>query len=358
MKNIVFWCFTPYHIKVANFLCDSKFKDANKYIILSSFSDVDEEVLMSFINISLYKEVKYINLNYTIKAIFSNPYKNIKKIRNEVIKFEEFNNYIQPSEVLIFSDEPIPYQKYLNSIRNKHIKITLVEEGTAIYLDETTYKFGVKKIVSFYIRKFIYGYDKARIFMHSRGEFEDCIIARRPELINIDRSVERVKLCDEEFKKINNVSNKFNIEIDGDNNYIFAPSCTIYNKKIMKKCFEDIFKKFSKENINLYVKLHPSEKYKGDIINLISRYNKNVFLLNDNSITTENLLSTSYFKGIISDTSSILVNAVYINKDIKTITYKNYLEYKYKYKFKFNIIILEKFIEDKIISEWDEKIKL
>ena len=49
---------------------------------------------------------------------------------------------------------------------------------------------------------------------------------------------------------------------------------------------------------------------------------------------------------------------MYINKDIKTITYKNYLEYKYKYKFKFNIIILEKFIEDKIISEWDEKIKL
>ncbi len=131
-----------------------------------------------------------------------------------------------------------------------------------------------------------------------------------------------------------------NIKIN-DNSILLSPAGTTYNRNVMIKIFEDIFKEY--KNRSIYVKLHPAERYVEDIKGLIDRYS-NVILLDDNSYTSEDFLMNKAITTIISDYSSTLINAYYLRTDLQLISYIEELKDKYKIDLGLKISIFDKLL--------------
>lgn len=353
MNKVVFWCFTPYHIKVSNYLSRTRYQSYEKYIIISSFTGISKENLIEFVEKELYIDIKYIRLEYSIKTILKNPIKYIKLSRSQLNEFIEYNDFIIPDDIAIFTDDLIPYQIYLDKIKNKHINITLIEEGVGIYLNK--YNFSFKFKIRFNIKKLVFNYFKARLYIHGKGGYENTIIARRIDLLD-SKAQERIYLNKDEFKLLNYNKVKKKVIINTKNNILLSPAGTIYNKKIMLNMFDNIFKYYHSKGSNLYVKLHPAEKYFCEIEKLIEKYNDRVYLIREKNITSEDLVLSGKFDAIISDFSSTLINAWYINEEIKLISYKNVLKDFYKVNLGCEYSILDEFIKEKKIVEFNVKV--
>ncbi|TDT46076.1 polysialyltransferase family glycosyltransferase [Fonticella tunisiensis] len=344
--KVLFLCFTPYHIKVSNWLSKNRYNKFERTIILSSFTCIDKDRLYSFVPENLYDSSYYYHLNYKISEVIKKPIKYKRIYMEELFDFLENVDKINPDHIVYFSDNPIPYQKLFNKMKIKGKKLVFVEEGTAIYLNE--YKFSVKEKWQFYIRKLLFNDKESRLFYHGRGGYEDIVILREPDLFNSE--AEKIRISSEEFKEIilNSIKINFNIEKESS---LFCPGYTTYNKSIRNKIYEEIFDYYYKSRKNLYVKLHPAEKEINQIRSLIKEYEPYVKFIDKLNITSEDIIYDSNIKEVISDFSSILINAYYLRKDIYLTSYANMLKKKYGVQINFSCSIFDKlFLEGKIKS--------
>ncbi len=154
MNKIVFIAFTPYHVKVSNYLAKTKFPNSKKRIIITPFRYASKESLLSIIQKKYYDDVILHEFNYSTKDVIKNMYSNMKKAVNELCIFEgDVINY-RPDILIYFNDQPIPYQHVMRKIKtNKNLKCKLmfVEEGLGMYLDNE--KFNFKNYIILKVKK-------------------------------------------------------------------------------------------------------------------------------------------------------------------------------------------------------------
>ena len=333
--KIIFLAFTPYHIKVCNYLANKENFKNRKKIILSSFSSVDYDVLRSKLDNKAFDEIEYYNLNYNIKDIIKNI-SLIKKMKIELEQFVDSVEYFNPDKIYYFSAQPIPYQYLFNKLKEKNTKLTLVEEGLGLYNKDSNFK--TKQKIQFIIRKLIYGKKNINIHPIFGGNYESEIIALEPKLVNAHKkNIHRIKLSREEYKSIiynNPKLNKILDLVNYNNSTLMAPVCTneSYPKGAIEYIFNTIFYTYTIKKKHIYLKLHPADKNKEIIRNIVNKYNKYVHMIEDKSITSEELLMSDQIDEVISDFSSTLINAHYSDRNVKLITYYNLIEESYGVK--------------------------
>ncbi|AGB18531.1 polysialyltransferase family glycosyltransferase [Thermoanaerobacterium thermosaccharolyticum] len=339
--NVIFLCFTPYHIKVSNWLSKTKFREYRRYIILSSFTCIEEDKLRCFLEQNLYNNIDYYHLNYKMSEVLKKPLLYIQKYRSDLSNFFKKVDKIDPVYIIYFSDNPIPYQILFNKLKTNEKKLVLVEEGTALYLNK--YKSSLKEKLSFYIRKKIFKDKTARLFQYGKGNFEDIIMLREPELI--DNRVQKIKITPEEYRQIFS-TNKKDINKFINQGALFCPAYTTYNINIRNKVYNDIFRHYFNAKKDLCIKLHPAEKNTNYVKDLAAKYGPYVKFIDDFSITSEDIIIRSEINEIVSDTSSVLINAFYLKDNIRLISYINLLKDKYNINLNFNYSIYDKLYLD------------
>lgn len=340
MKNL-FFCFTPYHVKVSNKIAEKCDRDDN-YIITTENSKVN-----NFIDKKVYKSKESFFLEDIIKIRarqFITNKELRKKAYDEMCKLEDYVEKINPDKIFIFSDNPIYIQKIL--IKTK-AKIILVEEGTGMYA--TNNKYTNTEKIGFYIwKRLALRCKEARLFTHGKGGYEDFVVVREPDLI-INKS-KKVKLDKEFFKEIFNDHR----ELDLEKGYLYSPAGTTYDKDKMLNVTKELFEKFYNSKNILYVKLHPREKYEQDIKMLIKKYEEYIRLIDDKTITSEDVILNENIKGLISDFSSMLINVTYLRDNIEAYTTLNIIEGKYGVDLNLNYTILNYLRETGIIKNIEE----
>lgn len=346
MKNL-FFCFTPYHVRVSNCLA-KRLKNDSNYIITFKNSNIN-----TFINTKFFEENSSFFTDriekIKVKEYLLN-WKYIKDTREEYDNFYEYVNNINPDNLFIFSDNAIYFQKILSKINSK---VILVEEGTALYLNCS--KYTIKEKIGFEIMKrLVYRYSNAKLFTHGKGGYEDFILAREPELL--DNNSKKIKMTKEFIREVFYNYKKIKLE----EGYLYSPAGTIYNKNKMLLITEYIFKLFYENNIILYVKLHPREVYENDIVKLSKKYKEYVKIIDDKKITSEDIILSENIKGVISDYSSMLINAPYLRDKFEIYTTLNIMKEIYKIDIDLNISILNLFRKKGIIKNieiLEEKLK-
>lgn len=345
MFRNLFLCFTPYHIKVSNWLIKNKLTDHENYIILSLR---DYKDLITFLSKELYKEYHYYHLNYRIREVIRRPIYYKKLLTTELSEFINTAKSIDPDFIYYFSDNPIPYQILLKEMKNKGKKTVFVEEGLAFYTNE--YKFNLKEKIYFNIGKYLFNCFDVKLYPHGQGNLEDIIIAREPELKKSD--AEKIKIKREDFIEIfkQNYTDVSHL-IKTEKSALLCPAGTTYSLSIRNKVYEDIFKYYVKRNKKLYVKLHPSERHVEEVRKLVDEYKPLIELIERNDITSEDIILCNNIDEVISDMSSSLVNAYYLRSDIEIYTYVNYLKNKYKVRIPAEITIFNYLREKQIIKD-------
>lgn len=334
--KIIFLTFTPYHIRVSNYLAEAKYKKDVKKIIFSSITGITEQRLKEFISEKSFQYNQYYNLDYYYIFKFI---KNIKKNIAELNSFIDDVIRFQPDKVVFFSDEPIAYQVLFHKLHKDIIKM-FVEEGTGIYINvaRQSRREGLKK----QIQKILLNDYSIRNFVHGQGNFENEVLLREPDLVKTESK--KIKLTNEEFREIFDNHKEFNLD-EG------ALLCLtdLYNINLRKNFLKDIFEFYNKRNIKLYIKFHPADLLIDETKQIINDYYKNyhydIEVIEENC-TSEDLILCPKIKEIISDLSSCLINACYLRDDVNVITYINLLGKKYKYNFKVSYSIYNKLINE------------
>ena len=258
-----------------------------------------------------------------IKNIYKfRSYRNTFRVElDKVIKLIQKHN---PNEVVIYSDDLVPYQLIINYIKsNMHnTKIMLVEEGTARYIE--SFKASIKLKIKHQIDKLVYGNKGVELIHHGQNNNIDIVYLREPDLVNYEnKNIKKIKITNTEFRNMIIYSAK-EVLIEYKNSALFAPTTTTYNKKYMIEIYDKIFKYYNYNKKHLYVKLHPSEKYINEIIDIIKKYEKYVHYISDTSTTSDDYLINENIDTIISDYSSTMINACYLRDDINILTYMKF----------------------------------
>jgi hypothetical protein len=280
-----------------------------------------------------------------MNKVIKKPLLYIQKYRNDLNNFLKAVDKIEPEYIIYFSDNPIPYQILFNKMEMKEKKLILVEEGTALYLNK--YKFSLKEKLSFYIRKKIFKDKTARLFQYGKGNYEDIIILREPELIN--SRAQKIKITPEQYKQIFLTDKKGIDKFISNGGALFCPTYTTYNINIRNKVYNDIFRHYFNAKKDLYIKLHPAERNINYVKELADKYGSYIKFIDDFSITSEDIIIASEIDEVVSDFSSVLINAYYLKENIKLISYMNLLKDKYNIKTNFSYSIYDKlYLEGRI----------
>ncbi|MBN8048016.1 hypothetical protein J0A94_09215 [Paraclostridium bifermentans] len=327
MKKVLFLTFTPYHIKLSNYLISEFYNEYQNFMIVSSFSGIEFSKLESFIDKERLNLLEYYNLNYEISSIIKKPLNILGKYKKDLSLFMDSIEKYNPDTVVFFSDEPIPYQILFDKIKDKKNMI-LVEEGIGSYSNSRNSS--MKSKIQFNIRKLIFKYNEARRFGLCKGGYENVIIALEPQLINPEnKNINRIQIDKLKYKKFvvnENLYDKDIIKLK--NASLLCPCCTsdVYTNKAVTDVFNKIFNKYEYDiKKHIYIKLHPADKNRELIINISKKYKNYIHFINEDNITSEDLLSSKNLDELISDFSSTLINTNYINPTIELKSYYSYL---------------------------------
>ncbi|KKK38900.1 hypothetical protein WQ57_06000 [Mesobacillus campisalis] len=347
--KILYLCFTPYHIKVSNYLSKTEYKSDENHMILSSCSGINENTLKKFVKITQYKTLNYTDIELSLREGVKLGASYFKKYKSSIEHFIKTIKEQEYDKIVYFSDNPIAYQLLFNDIKQNSVntKLMFVEEGTGIYLKNYRYPFRYKILI--FLAKILFNNNNIRVFMHGKGGFEDEVLLREPELI--ESKGKKIKLSKDEFREIlinNDCTENFVLEKGS----LFCPSFIINDPKVRNKAFNEIFLCYYQKREFLYVKLHPSEREVDSLQKLVESYDGYIIILNRDDLTSEDIIVNPNIKEVISDVSSSLINAYYLRDDIKIISYQNILIKKYGLKFKFKYSIFENMVENGIIKHF------
>ncbi|MEG0297761.1 MAG: polysialyltransferase family glycosyltransferase [Clostridium sp.] len=321
MKKL-YLAFTPYHIKASNYIAQELNKDSENLIILSSFTCIEKDQLIKYIKKDSYTEVLYYRLLHTAKNMLL---KN-RAIKSEVNEF--FNKCIEfnADEVFLFTDQPVIYKELVSKLKekNKDIIITLVEEGLAPYVVSESEKDANDQKKFAFITSTLLGLKKYKYNSHAKSDFLTNIMVREPNLI--DTKVNKITINDEMFRGIVEFKSNHIEEIKCDTCSVLLPSGMWYSNEIRMELFESIFKSYYDAKCELIINLHPADEYYDMVKELSSKYSQYIILLEKGKYMSETLLGDSRIKEVISDYSSVLVNAIYLRSDIEAISYGNILK--------------------------------
>lgn len=354
MNNAYFIAFTPYHVKVSNFLAKEKYKNKVNSIILLDIGHTKSETLRSYVVDGNFKNIYHINLRFRTIDLLINPlniYNYRKNINIELIKLQKIIINNEKKDIICFSDDTVYLQDLFRKVKKEELdsNIILVEEGLAIYLEHN--KKSIKDKIRYNIERYIYNIYDIPECIHGQSRYVDKIYAREPDLIKSDKI--KIKMEKIDFRKIV-FQNIKETNIDMNDSVLFCPTKITYNKKKMIKIYEKILKYYYERKKYVYVKLHPAEIYVDEIKSIIKKYNKYVSLLENSYYTSEDYIVNNNINVVISDYSSTLINAHYLRENIEIITYRNLILKHCGQKNKFNITIFEKMISDNIIREFNE----
>lgn len=349
--KVIFMAFTPYHIRLSNLIANEYYKNQDKKIIISSFSGLSFEKLNKFINYEIFKNVKYFNLNYNIKLLFQEYSYILKKYKEELKGFIDEFDLIDGDIIVYFSDQPIPYQIIMNKYKNK-CKLIMVEEGIGTY--NKVKKISLKNKIHFEIRKFIFSYKQAKLYPLGKGGYENEIIALEPQLINKEEiSINRIKINKDLYLKYIASDKKNHIDIK-EKSTLLSPLCMsfVYKENIIYKIMEDIFVVY--EDVfrkHLYIKLHPADKSDRCIKKILcTRKWEFIHLIEDDSLTSEDLVLNLNIDEVISDFSSTLINSYYLKSTINLTSYYNLIKDKYNCDLNVDNELFNYMISKKIIK--------
>jgi len=348
--KVLYLCFTPHHIRIANYLSKNTYKIADNHLILSSCSGINESILKKFINLNNYNKFEYIDIDLSMMRVLREGFKYINNYRQNIDLFLSTAKKYEYDKIVYFSDNPVAYQLLFNDIKEEKRKTVLMfaEEGLGMYSERNSFSFRYK--LHIYFAKIINKNKNIDVFCHGKGGFEDEILLREPDLVK--SKGKKITLSKEEFRAIMTSDSKKDKCISLDSAALFCPSYLVTDTIIRNKIFDEIFSVYYKNNVKLYVKLHPSEKEIETLKKMITKYNGYIIIVDKNDITAEDLLMNTNIHEIISDISSVLVNAYYLRDNINLISYYKMLVNKYKIKIEFQCSIFDNLIDQGIIKDF------
>lgn len=338
--KVLFLTFTPYHVKLSNYLARKYYNDMSNYIITIDINHTKNEVLDEFIDKSVFKEISKFNFNFRVRNLITN-YKAIKsESRAELAKYISSVKEFNPDLVVFFSDNPVEYQILFNSITCDKM---LVEEGIGIYIESIHKKryIKIKDYIYHKVHMHIYNDKVSRYFLHGQGGYENIICAREPHLTK-SKAKRMISIDKQDFREI--FKYRENINMDINKGILFCPvQMKDYSKKQIRDMIQEICNYYYEEKI--YIKLHPAEKKVKLVKDSIKQFGKRVEIIENSKVTSEDLILNGNIKCIISDYSSTLVNAVYLRDDIDIVSCLGLLQKKYNLKICFKSTIFRKLIE-------------
>lgn len=351
--KVLHLCFTPYHIKVSNYLTKEEFSNDTNDIVLSSCSLVEESTLYHFVEGEIYNNLKYVDINMSYRVALKKGIRCPEYILKYRKKINMFISRILEEEydkIIYYSDNPIPYQLLFLKIKkdNPNISFRLIEEGLGIYNESIHIK--PISYIDIYFQRVLFFNWKISLFTHAQGGFEDEVFLREPDLF--DTNAKKIKMSSSAYKDII-MSNSKEVQLD-EPGTLFTPTPFTYlnDEEVMDQLLDEIFAKYQGKKEILYVKLHPSEAYVNKISSKISQYSDYIRLINRVDITAEDLVLNDNITGVLSDFSSTLVNAHYLREGMELISYYDLLVDKYGLKYHFSLSIFDKLLEEGVIKQY------
>lgn len=353
MRNL-FIVFTPYHIKVSNYLSNSIFgeKDCINMLMVLENMHSSKEVLEGFIEYKNYFYFLSADLSsISLKILFKDYFRNKYILKNNLDILTKTITDFNPDNIIYFSDNPIPMQILLN-VHENSTKF-FVEEGLAMY----TYnkRITVKEMITHIFYKKILKNKKLKLFCHGEGNFENVVIAREPDIIKNVTPQYFIKISREMFKKIIYTNNSlYDINIRMEKNAFLCPAGTEYGIEKLNYIYSEIFEFYISKNIKIFVKLHPSEKYINEIVEIISNYPNKVFLIEDKKVTSEDIIIVGKPSIIISDYSSTMINSVYLFENVEIVSYYGMMQQKYGIDMGFKSLLFNKLVNEGKIKQFKD----
>ena len=343
--NILYMVVTPYHVKMSNYIASTMYKNQNNMIIATDMKHTKCDILYEFIDKNYFNKIEKYDYNIKIKEIIKSFKSSKKYLNNELENMNKAIDEFNPDVIIYFIDHEPVYQIVLSSFNAKKI---IVEEGLGIYAEDK--KISIKEWVIYLLNKLIYRRYKFKLVSLGKSGLEDAVYAREPELTNTINGL-GMKISKDEYRKIFYKENDdlLNLEL---NSNLFCPSLINYNIKTAKLIYEDIFKDYFENKKILYIKLHPAEVNINWIKSLSNKYRPYIRLIENKSITSDDLIMSDSIKSIISDYSSILINAPYMREDLELITCLDIMQSKYNIDINFKSKIFREFINKGVIKTY------
>jgi len=306
--TFIFIVFRPYHIISAYNIIQvikSKYPDAKCIGYISNANDqfwddlfdydkiFDEKYysLNLFFEKSIFNAGKVIHNNFKIDACINNIYFNNPKIDG----------------IITFSDTWKLYQKLVVKYKDVTKNCIVMDEGAALYYKNTVAESSpVRKL----IRKILNGWDYESCSM---GEHSKTIkvYANYPDKVKcVEKKVYLMPKLD--YSTIVDVI-KVKPEIIKSNKkkclFISTPIFILNNNDRINSvdCTMKLFEVLSKNNIEIYFKMHPANETIDDIKIYLDKFPE-VKVIEDQSIPVEFLCAANNFDYIISPISSALLN--------------------------------------------------
>lgn len=345
--NVLYMVITPYHVKMSNYIASTMYRDDNNMIIMTDTKHTRCDILKKFIDLDRFISIEAYNYNIKCKEILTSFIENSKKLNLELENMIKSIDKFNPDVIIYFVDHEPVYQIVLELFKNRSKKI-IVEEGLGIYADYS--KKDIKSKIIYKLYRAVYKKYKFRNLRLGESGYEDFVYAREPELTNIKNGT-AINISRNEYKKIFSENLNKNIILNAIGT-LFCPSLINYKIEKAKMIYKDIFEYYYNNKETLYVKLHPAERNIQWIENLSLEYAPYIKFIDKTDITSDELLVNHNIKAVISDYSSLLINAPYIREDLTCITYLGMMQNEYKIKVDFKSKLFKYLLDKGIIKSF------
>lgn len=348
MKTL-YLCFTPYHIKVSNYLSEIDYENNGNHLLLSSFAGVPEEKLRKFVEMDHFLTLDYIDPMFSLRQLRLHGWSYIRDCRERVNSFVQVVIAAQYEKIVYFSDDPVAVQILFNDLKKlpNPPEFMFVEEGTGIYLINFTFTFKHKLLI--HLARRFFNRSDIRLLRHGEGGYEDKVLLREPDLFK--SKGEKIKLTKEEYRKIIFDHPKF-MDMEILEGSFFCPSNIVDCIESRNRAFNEVFSHYYTNKKHLYVKWHPSEKNAESIREIIHGYDGYIHLIDYDGITAEDVVVHPNIKEVLSDISSVLINAYYLRDDIRITSYYPLLRKKYGINIIYQYSIFNNMVEKGIITSF------
>lgn len=348
MKTL-YLCFTPYHIKVANYFAKLNRETDENHLYLTSSAGIPEEKQRKFVETDLFRTVDYADIELSLRKASKEGFGYFKRCKARINSFVKDVEDAHYEKIVYFSDDPIAFQIIFNHYkqRSDRPKFIFIEEGLGLYSYEVKFPLIYRALMG--IARILFRNRHIKVYMHGKGGFEDEVILREPELF--ESKGKKIKLTNDDFRKIID-TDKYTDDLIPRKGVLFCPSFLIHDVSLRNEVFSGIFAHYTGMGKTVYVKIHPSEQDVDSLRKMLEEGNSDVIFISRDGLTAEDIILNPNINEVVSDLSTALINTHYLREDVKMTSYYYMLIKKYKMKFNFGFSIFDNMIQKGIIERY------
>jgi hypothetical protein len=337
-------------------MADKYFNNDKNIIVILNLTNQPERttMLVQFINSNIFSKFLTYSFHYSLVKDFLYLKHNRNRVASTYLRFQQDVDVENFKRFVYFSDNPPIIQKILGENERRDLEYWLVEEGTALYINNE--HFPLKDRIKILFDRYVYGSKHIKLYSHGRGGYAHTVVAREPNLMLIPKVENKIQ---DDFVGIfaNSNENRNSKEVT-EKGYLLAPT-PIYTKEptLKYRIIKDVLHHFVTKRKKVYLKEHPSDANDYRIQLLVQKFTPYVEIINNVNLTAEDLLVNDNIIGVISDTSSVLVSAYYYKKrfnlELEIISYYNIVKERYNFDLGKQLVILDYLIENNDIKLLD-----